>query len=147
MPAQDEAAAAKLVASQALNVAQEAKQIATQAETKSISTETTFDYDVRDQRKLLEILKEQAAEIAEKLARENCSASTIGVKLKGADFRVTGRQTHLAEPTRDVRMIYRASALCLRRAHAGGTPVRLLGLRVASLVDGPDKQLSFFTKS
>jgi nucleotidyltransferase/DNA polymerase involved in DNA repair len=121
--------------------------IETERETKSISTETTFEYDVREQRKLLEVLKEQAAEIAEKLAREDCSASTIGIKLKGADFRVLGRQTHLAEPTRDVRMIYRAAALCLRRAHGSGTPVRLLGLRVASLVEGPEKQISFFTKS
>jgi DNA polymerase-4 len=121
--------------------------VETERETKSISTETTFEYDVRDQRKLLEILKEQAVEIAEKLAREDCSAATIGIKLKSADFRVTGRQTHLTEPTRDVRMIYRAAALCLRRAHESGTPVRLLGLRVASLVEGAEKQISLFTKS
>lgn len=124
----------------------DARSVQTERETKSISTETTFEYDVRDQRKLLETLKEQAVEIAEKLGREDSSASTIGIKLKGADFRVTGRQTHLTEPTRDVRMIYRAAALCLRRAHANGTPVRLLGLRVASLVEGPEKQISFFSR-
>jgi DNA polymerase-4 len=119
----------------------------TTRETKSISTETTFEYDVRDQRKLLEILKEQAVELAEKLQREGCSASTIGIKLKGADFRVTGRQTHLTEPTRDARLIYRAGALCLRRAHGAGTPVRLLGLRVASLVEGDERQISLFVNT
>ena len=121
--------------------------VQTGRETKSISSETTFEYDVRDQRKLLDVLREQAAELAEKLAREDCSATTIGIKLKNADFRVLGRQTHLSEPTRDARMIYRAAALCLRRAHSPGTPVRLLGLRVASLMEGPEKQISFFTKS
>jgi DNA polymerase IV len=121
--------------------------VQTERETKSISSETTFEYDVRDQRKLLETLREQAGELAEKLAREDCSASTIGIKLKSADFRIMGRQTHLAEPTRDARMIYRAAALCLRRAHAPGSAVRLLGLRVASLVEGSEKQISLFTRS
>jgi DNA polymerase IV len=121
--------------------------VQTDRETKSISSETTFEYDVRDQQKLLEVLREQALELAEKLAREDCSALTIGIKLKTADFRVLGRQTHLTEPTREARMIYRAAALCLRRAHSPGSPVRLLGLRVASLVEGPEKQTSFFTQS
>ncbi|HTU70703.1 MAG TPA: DNA polymerase IV [Candidatus Baltobacteraceae bacterium] len=116
-------------------------------ETKSISSETTFEYDVRDERKLIEVLREQAAEIAESLEREDCSATTVGIKIKRADFRVFGRQTHLAEPTRDARMIYRAALHCLRRAHLAGTPVRLLGLRVASLALGQPKQISFFDGS
>jgi len=116
-------------------------------ETKSISSETTFEYDVRDERKLIEVLREQAAELAEKLESEDCSAATVGIKIKRADFRVFGRQTHLAEPTRDPRMIYRAAVHCLRRAHLAGTPVRLLGLRVASLAMGEPKQTSFFETS
>lgn len=121
--------------------------VQTERETKSISSETTFEYDVRDQRKLLEIVRELTREVAEKLAREDCSALTIGIKLKSADFRVLGRQTHLTEPTRDPRMIYRAAALCLRRAHAPGQPVRLIGVRVASLVEGAQKQISLFSQA
>lgn len=113
-------------------------------ETKSISTEETFEYDVRDSRKLIELLKEQARELAAKLEREDCSASTVGVKIKRADFRVFGRQTHLLEPTRDARRIFRAALYCLQRAGLHGTPVRLLGLRVASLSTGAPKQISFF---
>ncbi len=113
-------------------------------ETKSISTEETFEYDVRDSRKLIELLKEQARELATKLEREDCSASTVGVKIKRADFRVFGRQTHLLEPTRDARRIFRAALYCLQRAGLHGTPVRLLGLRVASLSMGTPKQISFF---
>jgi DNA polymerase IV len=125
----------------------DSRSVETQRDTKSISSETTFEYDVRDQRKLLEIVRELSIEIADKMVREDCSASTVGVKLKGADFRVTGRQTHLREPTRDVRMIYRAAALCLRRAHSPGTPVRLVGVRVASIVEGPQRQISMFEGS
>jgi DNA polymerase IV len=113
-------------------------------ETKSISSETTFEYDVRDEGKLIEVLREQAVDVAEKLEREGCVASTVGIKVKRSDFRVFGRQTHLAEPTRDARLIYRAAVHCLRRANLAGTPIRLLGLRVASIAFGDAKQISLF---
>jgi DNA polymerase IV len=116
-------------------------------ETKSISSETTFEYDVRDERKLVEVLREMAIELAEKLECEECSASTVGIKIKRADFRIFGRQTHLAEPTRDARLIYRAALHCLQRAHLAGTPIRLLGLRVASITLGGAKQISLFESS
>jgi DNA polymerase-4 len=115
-------------------------------ETKSISSETTFEYDVRDERRLAGVLRDLAREVAEKLAREDCSAATVGIKVKRGDFRVFGRQTHLTEPTRDVRRIYRAALHCLRRAHLAGTPVRLLGLRVASLSSGEPRQIGLFDR-
>lgn len=120
------------------------RKIEPERETKSISSETTFEYDVRDERKLIEVLKEQAIEVAEKLDREDCSASTVGVKIKRADFTVFGRQTHLAEPTRDPRLIYRAALHCLKRARLEGAPVRLLGLRAASITPGQAKQIRLF---
>lgn len=113
-------------------------------ETKSISTEETFEYDVRDERRLVEVLRVQARELAEALERERTVAQTIGVKIKRADFTVVGRQTHLAEPTRDARRIFRAAVYCLRRAALEGAPVRLLGTRVASLTEGDALQTSLF---
>lgn len=113
-------------------------------ETKSISSEETFEYDVRDEKALISALREQTRDIVAKLDRENLSAGTVGVKIKRADFRVFGRQTHLIEPTRDARRIFRAAIHCLRRAELNGAPVRLLGLRVASLTEGEAKQISLF---
>ncbi len=113
-------------------------------ETKSISSEETFEYDVRDESQLVSLLREQARDVAESLAKEDLSAQTVGVKIKRANFTVMGRQTHLAEPTRDPRRIFRAAVHCLRRAQLGGAPVRLLGLRVASLVPGAPKQAGLF---
>ena len=115
-----------------------------QRETKSISTEETFEYDVSDERRLLEVLRSQARELAEILERECSGAQTIGIKIKRADFTVIGRQTHLAEPTRDARRIFRAAVYCLRRAALEGAPVRLLGTRVASLVEGEPLQTTLF---
>jgi len=113
-------------------------------ETKSISTEETFEYDVSDERKLIDVLRAQAIELAGTLERERAVAQTIGIKIKRADFTIVGRQTHLAEPTRDPRRIFRASTYCLRRAALQGAPVRLLGTRLASLTEGDALQISLF---
>jgi DNA polymerase-4 len=113
-------------------------------ETKSISSEETFEYDVRDENVLIATIKSQAIDIAAKLQRENLSARTVGVKIKRADFTTFGRQTHLGEPTRDARRIYRAAVYCLRRAKLDGAPVRLLGTRVASFDEGEPRQPSLF---
>jgi DNA polymerase-4 len=72
------------------------------------------------------------------------SVQTVGVKIKRADFTTFGRQTHLTEPTQDARRIYRAAVFCLRRAKLEGAPVRLLGTRVASFVEGEPRQVSLF---
>lgn len=125
----------------------DARAVEPERETKSISSEETFEYDLRDEARLLEVVKTQAIEIAEKLAREGLCAQTVGVKVKRADFGVLGRQTHLAEPTRDARRIYRAAKFCLQRADLRGTPVRLLGTRVASLTSGDALQASLFESS
>ena len=113
-------------------------------ETKSISSEETFEYDVRDEKKLIDALKEQVRDIVRKLEREELSASTVGVKIKRADFTTFGRQTHLVEPTRDPKRIFRAAVHCLRRAELNGAPIRLLGLRVAQFTQGEPKQISLF---
>ncbi len=120
------------------------RRVEPERETKSISTEETFEYDVRDERQLVDVLRAQARELAEALERERTVAQTIGVKIKRADFSVVGRQTHLAEPTRDARRIFRAAVYCLRRAGLEGAPVRLLGTRVASLTEGDALQTSLF---
>ncbi len=120
------------------------RRVETDRETKSISTEETFEYDVRDENRLVELLREQARELAAKLSEDDCSARTVAVKIKRGDFSTVGRQTHLAEPTRDARRIFRAAVYCLRRATLDGAPVRLLGTRVASLVPGDAAQIGLF---
>jgi DNA polymerase IV len=120
------------------------RRVEPERETKSISTEETFEFDVTDEERLVDILKEHARELAEKLARENLSAKTVGIKVKRADRTVLGRQTHLEQPTREARRIFHAAVWCLRRAGLHGAPVRLLGTRVASFVEGEPAQASLF---
>jgi DNA polymerase-4 len=120
------------------------RRVEPERETKSISTEETFEYDISDEARLVDVLRVQARELADALERERTVAQTIGVKIKRADFTIVGRQTHLTEPTRDARRIFRAAVHCLRRAGLEGAPVRLLGTRVASLIEGDARQTSLF---
>lgn len=123
------------------------RKVEPERETKSISTEETFEYDVRDEKQLRELLREQALELAQKLEKEGLSACTIGIKIKRADFQIVVRQTNLAEPTMDAKQIFESAVHCLRRAELGRSPVRLLGTRVASLVAGEPKQQTLFAGS
>jgi DNA polymerase-4 len=113
-------------------------------ETKSISSEETFEYDVRDEAQLIAVLKTEAIDVAGSLERHGLSARTVGVKIKRGDFSIIARQVRLSEPTRDPRRIYRAAVHCLRRAELHGAPVRLIGLRVATLAPGEPMQISLF---
>jgi DNA polymerase-4 len=113
-------------------------------ERKSISTEETFEYDVRDEAHILALLREQAAELGADLKRLDLRAATVGVKIKRGDFTVSGRQTTLAVPTNDAATILAASEWCWRRSGLQGVPIRLLGTRVASLTTAEERELRLF---
>ena len=113
-------------------------------ERKSISTEETFEYDERDEARILALLRVQADELARDLQAKALRASTVGVKIKKADHTVTGRQTSLAVATNDADAIHDAAVWCWQRAGMYGVPIRLLGTRVASLTDEEPRELKLF---
>jgi len=113
-------------------------------ERKSISTEETFEYDVRDEARVIALLRVQADELAGTLKAKALRASTIGIKIKRADFTTTGRQTSVDVPTSDADAIFAAAVLCWKRVGCAGQPIRLLGTRVASLDENEARELSLF---
>ena len=112
--------------------------------TRSVSSEETFEYDLRDDGALRAAIAELAADVSRRLALEGLRGSTIGIKIKRADFTTLVRQTTVAVPTCEVRDIEAAAVHCLERAALAGTPVRLLGVRVASITEEPARQTSLF---
>jgi DNA polymerase-4 len=116
-------------------------------ERKSISTEETFEYDVRDEGRIVALLRSQAGEIAGDLIRLGLRATTIGIKIKGADFRILGRQTSVVVPTASAPDIFAATLHCWERSGMAGSPIRLLGTRVAALTEGEPPQLPLFGAS
>jgi len=113
-------------------------------ERKSISTEETFEYDERDEARILALLRAQADELARDLQAKQLRASTVGVKIKKADHTITGRQTSLAVATNEADAIHDAAVWCWQRAGLYGVPIRLLGTRVASLTDEESRELKLF---
>jgi len=120
------------------------RRVVPERETRSVSSETTFEYDVRDILELRRVLADLAADVAERLAAHRLRGTTIGVKLKRDDFRIVGRQTTVAQPTNEVGVIESAAYRCLERVDLGAHAVRLLGVRVATLTEEVTEQISLF---
>ena len=111
---------------------------------RSISSEETFEHDIASVQDLLPFIQSQADDLAERLKSRGLRASTVAVKIKLSDFSIVGRQTSLAQPTDDARIINAAAAFCLRRANPS-KPVRLIGVRVASLHAAGARQIALFS--
>ncbi len=120
------------------------RRVVSDRETRSVSSEETYEYDIRDEEILRARIRELALDVAERLRRAELRGTTIGIKLKRADFSIVVRQTALAEPSDDAAVIEAAALKCLERAELDGVAVRLLGVRVASLTTEATQQLSFF---
>lgn len=113
-------------------------------ERKSLSTEETFEYDERDEARILALLRVQADELARDLQKEQLRGATVGVKIKKADHTITGRQTSLAVATNDADAIHDAAVWCWKRSGMRGVPIRLLGTRIASLTDEEAREIRLF---
>ena len=111
---------------------------------RSISSEETFERDVVGVDTMLPVVREQAADLGERLRKQSLCAYTVGVKIKTADFSITAKQTSLVEPTDDPRVIAEAAVFCVRRAAVDAVPVRLIGVRVSTLVQRTAKQIDLF---
>ncbi len=100
-------------------------------ETKSQSTEITFDVDVGDHAELEAHLVELAQELCRRLAKRELAGRTIGIKVRLDDWTNVTRSHTVAEPTNDPAVVT-PLALELLRAYDPRRPVRLLGVRLAS---------------
>ncbi|MGE5073331.1 MAG: DNA polymerase IV [Anaerolineae bacterium] len=117
--------------------------IVTERETKSISQETTFTRDVRDDRALENTLKELAAEVARNLRRSSLAGSTIKLKIRWPDFTTLTRQTTLAHRTDQSQEISRVAVELLHSVRKPGQAVRLIGVGVSGLGE-PVRQLGLW---
>ena len=114
--------------------------VVTESEPKSISRETTFERDLsvrRDRPELSRVFTWLADRVAGDLARKGYAGRTIGVKIRFEDFTTVTRDLTIDSPTQDGAAIRRAAGQCLKRIPLGRR-IRLLGVRVGSLVPAPE---------
>ena len=111
---------------------------------KSESRETTVDRDLHGLAQLEPVLERLAGELCSALARAERRGRTIGIKVRFADFTTVTRARTLEAAVNDPETVSGVALELLRRLDPR-RPVRLLGVRVASLVEGagaPDDQLT-----
>jgi len=105
-------------------------------ESKSSSTENTYAEDLLDLGKIRDELDRMARENAEWLVRRKLAARTITIKVRYSVGFVTVTRSHtLSRATADADVIASWAKDLLAKTDAGQRPVRLLGVRVAGLVE------------
>jgi DNA polymerase-4 len=98
----------------------------------SESRETTFDVDIADREELEEQMRGLAGQLCERLQRTERRGRTIAIKVRLDDWTTVTRARTLQMAT-NAGEVVTATALELLREYAPARPVRLLGVRVASL--------------
>ncbi len=110
----------------------DARLVSADRETKSVSSETTFERDIADFRALEKILWSLAEEVSARLKTKELAGATVTLKLKTADFKIRTRARSLGTPTQLARRIFAASRSLLEH-ETDGTRFRLLGVGVSAL--------------
>jgi DNA polymerase-4 len=109
------------------------RSVSADRETKSVSSETTFEQDISDHRALERIVWGLAEEVSARLKAKSLAGATVTLKLKSADFSIRTRARSFAMPTQLAGRIFAAARDLLRR-EADGTRYRLAGVGVSALV-------------
>jgi DNA polymerase-4 len=104
-------------------------------ETKSQSTEITFDVDVADREAQDASIVSLAEELCRRLRARDLRGRTIGIKVRLDDWTNVTRSQTLGKSTNDPEQVT-AVALDLLHAYSPPRPVRLLGVRVAQFGEG-----------
>lgn len=117
--------------------------VVTERETKSISQEITFSRDVRDDKVLEKTVREQAAEVARQLRKNELAGSTIKLKIRWPDFTTVTRQKSLGHRTDQDDEIAKAALELLKAVRKSNQFVRLIGVGVSG-IGAPVRQLGLW---
>lgn len=104
---------------------------------KTISSETTFENDIRDFATLEKMLWRLSEKVSARLKNSELAGSTITLKLKTGDFRQRTRSQSIHAPTQLAAKIFAISREMLAK-EIDGTAFRLMGTGVSALRSGSD---------
>jgi DNA polymerase-4 len=117
--------------------------IVTEYETKSVSQETTFNIDVRDDKTLEETIREQSMDVGKQLRKNDLAGKTVKIKIRWPDFTTITRQVTLPTATDNGEEIYRAALKLLNAVRRSNQAVRLIGVGVSG-IGAPIRQLGLW---
>jgi DNA polymerase-4 len=104
---------------------------------RSIGAETTHEQDLTVRADVARALLGHASRVAQRLHHEGLHARGVVVKLKYSDFSLRSRRVLLPEPVADTESIHRAAEALLAAFPASRLGVRLTGIAVTHIDEGP----------
>lgn len=120
-----------------LSQGEDARRIKPERETKSVSSETTFNSDMRDPQWLEDVLWELCEKVSARMKASGFEGRTITLKLKSADFKSITRSHTLDAPSNLARIAFAAAKPMLHKA-LQGKAYRLIGVGFSGLAFAGD---------
>lgn len=116
---------------------EDSRLIDNRSDTKSISSETTFQTDIDDPEQLFHMLWQLSEKVSRRLKEANYAGGGVTLKLKLSNFKQITRSRQLSGPTQMAEQIYR-TAKELLEGELKGRKFRLIGVGASRL--GPPDQ-------
>jgi DNA polymerase IV len=116
----------------AMAIGKDSRKVEPDSERKSISSETTFNTDLRDLDDLEPILARLCTQVGERTRASRCSGRVVTLKLRTASFKAVTRRITLSEPTATGRIVFEAAKPLLVAELSKG-PFRLIGVGLSDL--------------
>jgi DNA polymerase-4 len=114
--------------------AEDDRPVVADRETKSVSSEGTYDTDLTDRSLMEGLLTRQAVQVGARLRKHGLSGRTVTIKVRMHDFTTVSRSSTLPSPTDSGPTIARLARGLLADLDTSGG-VRLLGVGVSGLAD------------
>jgi DNA polymerase IV len=123
-------------------IGEDDRKITPDRETKSLSAETTFEWNTGNVHDLIAMVKPLCERVASRLQRAELSGRTVVLKLKTAEFRTLTRNGRLAAPTQRADVLFERARRLIEQ-EVGAETFRLIGIGVSDLApaveaDPPD---------
>lgn len=110
-------------------------------ETKSLSAEDTFPYDLTDPAEMNEALEKIAQVVYKRLEHYQLKGKTVTLKIKYSDFRIITRSRSFPELVTDLQLIASTAKELLAGTGPENHKIRLLGITVSNFRElGTDHQ-------
>jgi DNA polymerase-4 len=123
------------------------REVESDREAKSISSEQTFATDIADKDIMLDVLLHQVEDVAQRLRLNDLEARTITLKLRYDDFRTVTRSATFDHPTNITKILWQeAEQVFLKWHKKSAGALRLLGFGVSGLLKAGSGQHQLFTE-
>ena len=109
-------------------------------ERKSVGKETTFERDLVDRERIVEVLEHLASQVEHRLVELDLRGRTLTLKVRWSDFQLITRSVSHSQGFQDAQGMMPVLRVLLDRLESGNRPVRLLGVSVSNLLSRDEMQ-------